>query len=162
MKERPILFSTPMVSAILEGRKTQTRRILKNPEVSMQNCPYGKPGDLLWVRETWGIEKRKEKRIVFKARMNDYPIQDDRWRPSIHMPKDAARIWLKLTEVRVERLQDITEKDAIAEGIEDESPYFYNPKYSFISLWESINGEGSFYQNPWVWVLTFEVLSIRK
>ena len=93
------------------------------------------------------------------------------------MPKDAARIWLKLTEVRVERLQDIAEADAIAEGIEpvkssalkqawgnynregDDAPYFFNPQYSFASLWESINGQGSFYQNPWVWVLSFEVLS---
>lgn len=214
-KERPILFSTPMVQAILQGRKTMTRRVVKHHQVNgtpgeysgrtllnikingkpvkeygalfqhatypeivkWVKCPYGQPGDVLWVRETWGIEKRKEKRIVFKARMNDYPIQDDRWRPSIHMPKAAARIWLRITDVRVERLHDISEADAIAEGIETSYSglFFKNyqpkptawgdgslvsePEHSFKSLWQTINGEESWLQNPWVWVVKFEVLS---
>lgn len=193
-KARPILFSTPMVQALLAGRKTQTRRIVKEKQIAFVKCditgeklwfddskkgqerikcPYGKPGDLLWVRETWAIEKRKEKRIVYKARMNDFPIQDDRWRPSIHMPKAAARIWLLISEVRVERLQDITEADAKAEGIfpvdtmlgtewfdyDGDGITYIKPVSSFMTLWASINGWGSVAQNPYVWVVSFEVVS---
>lgn len=167
-KERPIIFSTPMVQAILQGRKTQTRRVVKRPEVSMQKCPYGQPGDVLWVRESFYPATNTP--FIYKA---DGWVGDNTWKPSIHMPKDAARIWLKLTDVKVERLQDIAEADAIAEGIEiiDQEGQKVYRRYdgyytvtpsayvSYWSLWASINGEESWLANPWVWVLSFEVLS---
>ena len=174
MKEIPILFSTPMVQAILEGRKTQTRRVVKgealkwlepdmftpefvaNPENSL--CPYGQPGDLLWVRETWinqdGDYKFLADNLDWKGIM--------KFKPSIYMPKEAARIWLKVVNVRVERLQEISEQDAIAEGVETLGLY---PGYSvssrgkFEGLWNHINGAESWDANPWVWVVEFEVLS---
>lgn len=193
-KERPILFSTPMVEAILDGRKTQTRRArgatFQNfEEFARIKCPYGKPGDRLWVRETW-LELDRSHIItspyVYKANTDavaeetrkdyikaGYPYQ---WKPSIHMPKAAARIWLEITETRLERLQDISKEDAIAEGIKttwinDDSScnkfknYINNgkgslsPKDSFRSLWESINGAESWDLNPWLWVVKFKVLS---
>ena len=142
MKEHPILFSTPMVQAILEGRKTQTRRIVKkdipqnvttidrynktgqftlwdNRRIVSQigESPYGKPGDLLWVRETWA---KPLYTYFFKAEYSS-PVLNrltkGTWRPSIHMPKVAARIWLQIEEVKVERLQHISEEDIISEGV---------------------------------------------
>lgn len=212
--ERPILFSTPMVQAILQGRKTQTRRIvkpqpqeiyfMKNAPLDYHNytrepwkpwkvdledgnsssrlCPYGESGDRLWVRETWlkqdGVYKfladNEDWRGIFK------------FKPSIHMPKAAARIWLQVESVGVERLQDISEVDALAEGIKvgltdgvirwyhdylrpngyplendyDESPESpYTAKGSYATLWERINGPGSWGQNPWVWVIKFKKTS---
>lgn len=158
MKEIPILFSTPMVQAILEGRKSQTRRILKDkhvlysldvnkviPEYFKDGdggwCPYGQPGDVLWVRESWGVGSRSDPfqgsvdGIEFKADSKfiddieslplhsfenfDYGNYDKSgWRPSIHMPKAIARIWLQVESVRVERLQDICQHDAGEEGVE--------------------------------------------
>lgn len=163
MSERPILFSTPMVKAILEGRKTQTRRIVK-PQVQeiyyMKNapldyhnytrepwkpwkydlddgnsgsmlCPYGEHGDRLWVRETWFPTRFDVKQMLsrgdtscirYKADGTYDPGRDcvgRSWKPSIHMPKAAARIWLEVEEVRVERLQEISEEDAIAEGVKE-------------------------------------------
>jgi hypothetical protein len=162
MRELPILFSTPMVQALLEGRKTQTRRIIKarNPSAcgiqicknkdgvvtdvlwydadeqtwndkgdeNKIHCPYGKPGDVLWVREGFNYFGSLDPGYLsFKA---TYPkclpigienvpdISEVKWKPSIHMPKVAARIWLHVKDVRVERLHDITEADAIAEGVE--------------------------------------------
>lgn len=246
-KERPILFSTPMVEAILDGRKTQTRRtrgleeINKNPgdwnrvgdpirkicrfwDPSKEKdpnpidihygfcfngnrnhdlyipCPYGKPGDRLWVRETW--LKLVEEHImdapigmapyIYRANCDadsedarkdyiraGYPYQ---WKPSIHMPEAVARIWLEVTDIMVERLQDISKEDAIAEGVDTyfnsivkqdcyrdylfkgedwatpEGQYYY-PTWSFRSLWESINGAESWDLNPWLWVVKFKVLT---
>jgi hypothetical protein len=204
MKERPILFSGQMVRAILEGRKTQTRRIVK-PQPTKDyvtlmplsgelvgvtkhggpidnrgwlHCPYGKPGDRLWVRETWGkvhYEGVDESPTIFYRADERDQERDEltRWRPSIHMPRWASRINLEVVSVRVERLQDISEEDAMSEGIEsweergvdDAQDYYrdyvtgghvYNAKDSFRSLWQSINGPGSWEANPWVWVVEFK------
>ena len=232
LKERPILFSTPMVRAILDGRKTQTRRIIK-PQPYVLNstsaelnqlfkdglmhraCPYGKIGDLLWVRETWADLTEgygtpwerfnlKPPFIWYKADGDQPDIgngasQLESWKPSIFMPRWASRITLRITNVRVERLQDISEMDAIAEGVaplfteeeiarrpelnsckgayrnylwhgligktitgkqsdawECQYSGYDNAKNSFSSLWESINGSGSWEATPWVWVVEFE------
>lgn len=201
MKERPILFSGPMVLAILEERKTQTRRIVKEPVLSTAykdnelnfkigeryiKCPYGQVGDRLWVRETfryisytegydsgvdqggghdWGdgysFVQYKSDSFIFRYELleEDYlktsPVID-RWYPSIHMPRWASRILLEITDIRVERLKDITEEDAKAEGIENKSNHFHLAcTQDFKRLWESINGLGSWYMNPWVWVVEF-------
>lgn len=210
-KERPILFSAPMVRAILEGRKTVTRRVVKpQPYIDAsgnfcwngrnfgQNfdgpltqaiasplpcsktkrvlCPYGKPGDRLWVREAHSFVPDDDEpagcsAVLYAADGNQY----GKIRPSIHMPRWASRILLEVTAVRVERLQDISEGQAQAEGAEpydvsgfgtDEralldaplmeqgSPY----RNGFALLWESINGAGSWEANPWVWVVEFRRL----
>lgn len=196
MRELPILFNGEMVRAILDGRKTQTRRVIKpqpngtsctdllikeawaNGFVDVK-CPYGQTGDLLWVRETW--------REMGTAQMNDgsIPPSDGPWsdnqhvvyasneswngpfRPSIHMPRWASRITLEVTGVRVERVQEIIEADAVAEGcksadfatgrecILDATMGSY--RLHFQSLWNSINVERGFGWdvNPWVWVIKF-------
>ena len=210
-KERPILFSGEMVRAILEGRKTQTRRAVKDQSIIEFNedgfiwahnpkhghpcdygcssspvsvCPYGQPGDRLWVRETHAIVPRTAYRqsvgveqilkpdcnhdaAIFKASWDRSP--PGRWRPSIHMPRWASRITLEITGVRVDRLCDISNDDAISEGIwkyPDEGCYkiytpttsfgTINPVKSFRSLWESINGPDSWDANPWAWVVEFK------
>ena len=144
MKERPILFSAPMVRAILAGTKTQTRRAAKltanghvkesgghrrwhpgDPDARLA-CPYGQPGDRLWVRETWAAphsdDARPPRSIHCDWTQIHYAATEERgglmWRPSIHMPRWASRITLEITGVRVERLKDISEDDAVAEGIE--------------------------------------------
>jgi hypothetical protein len=208
MKERPILFSGAMVSAILEGRKTQTRRAIKHqnlhilhgmpwrekeievvrsgnivkltkapngqPFVEMIDCPYGQPGDRLWVRETWA--EQLDKKIIYRA---EYPkgykadfTATGAWKPSIFMPRVASRITLEITNIRAERLNQISEADAIAEGIEllrdpqGDLPQRYKSYIgnggrfavavaSFKSLWESINGACSF-GDQWVWVVEFK------
>ena len=225
MNIKPILFSTEMVQAILEGRKTKTRRILKPqpdfnkawenlgfsenkfgikteleiPDIDVTGnflgvsspieidgfkatglCIPNIPikihkGDILWVRETWQTtwnENKKSWDTIYKAD-GGYWIDDDgimKWKPSIYMPKKRARIFLEVTNVRVERLQDITEEDAIAEGIERVSiaPFvhrfknylcnnkFIGPKESFKTLWMKINGIDSWKANPWVWVHEFK------
>lgn len=215
MKQRPILFSTPMVQAIMEGRKTQTRRVVDLPEsmlplgekthsylsvdghyvidngiglyIDKIKYKYGKPGDILWVRETHCLMyhdiETGERAYSYKA--DDDPVfsPGSRWKPSIHMPKVAARIFLQIKSIRVERLQAISEEDAKAEGIQfhfeelfQELRYRdYNPKLqkgygdpnidyptwreaksSFQSLWGLINGQESWDCNPWVWVIEFE------
>ena len=163
MKESPIIFSTPMVQSILERRKTKTRRlngldkINENPEwywLSKENyidkkgrfcqkfftakgfskiviCPYGNIGDLLWVRETW--QKIEGDRIIYKA---EPIIWGGKWKPSIYMPKSAARRWLKITDIRLERLHDISEEDAIKEGIRV-------PVSDDASVWFAIGKENS-------------------
>lgn len=171
MKERPILFSGEMVRAILDGRKTQTRRVVK-PQLGdlfdyetcspKPSCPYGAPGDRLWVRETFSLlggqaEYRATRRMGEPAAP---------WRPSIFMPRWPSRIDLELTAVRVERVQDISEADAIAEGVK----FYDDPNTSavklFIALWDSINAKRrdprsgqilpySWADNPRVWSLTF-------
>lgn len=179
MKERPILFSASMVRAILEGRKTQTRRVVKRiplewlesglhpdfvafPENGLS--PYGQPGDRLWVRESWAYHPdfpESTHRAIYRA---DPGVENDvpRWRPSIHMPRWASRINLEVTGVRVERLQEISESDAKAEGCSvpeiiypDEPKEHYSYAAAYKHLWESINGPGSWDANPWVWVVEF-------
>jgi hypothetical protein len=266
MKERPILFSTAMVAAIIAGTKTQTRRT-KGLEVINQNsqfwnnnrntkrttntiwdsskthespnpintaygfelndnskpiefviCPYGQPHDLLYVREAWRligwdfedgtmlIEYKDGKRLWMdthdptedsqwlvdqveklwqKGCLGEDPEDPDKaviiktvpWIPSIHMPKAAARLWLLLEGIGAERLQDISEEDAIAEGIEKYGPFgeykgaihpnggsmkfraYERASRAFQDLWEGINGEDSWKINPWVWTLKFKELS---
>lgn len=201
-KQRPILFNTEMVRAILEGRKTQSRRIIKNippaaakvwhdgAEWIIENergecwlgklkCPYGRPGDRLWVRETWaeicynelgcdGLECL-EHGFEYKADKpaekwpgswpNDFggdEVPDAaKWHPSIHMPRHAARLFLEITDVRAERLQNITDADAYDEGFEWVGHGDISPQYQFRELWQKINGHDSWEQNPWVWVITF-------
>ena len=157
MKERPILFNTPMVQAILRGDKTMTRRVIK------RKCPYGKPGDRLWVRETWarvsvpeGTTARKIL-TLFKASMPFSGIDgtEVRWKPSIHMPRYVSRITLEVTDVRAERLNDISEEDAQSEGVLP-SDFDKTYRYSFLKLWESIYGKWSWNNNPWVWVIEFK------
>lgn len=227
MKQHPILFSTPMVQALLEGNKTMTRRIVKpqpdddglwddtNFPRSLQStmkgwngstesgqsrewkCPYGQIGDILWVREkfrkyhvtypdsdkldtSWSV-------VDYATGPNDMiPMQDGDgfsvfnkdgsercipWKPGIHMLKEDCRIFLEITGIRVDRLQDITETDAIAEGIEKgmtsnwldgwrhylkEDHFGPSPVHSFQTLWQSINGLESWDENPWVWVVEFK------
>lgn len=209
MKERPILFSGPMVRAILSGRKTQTRRVVK-PQINVPRapygciggqgfgfifggqvvkCPYGELGDRLWVRETTCIAPKRfatpddtcktdydgDKRFVsYKAdghsedAMRDYKLK---WTPSIHVPRWASRLTLEIVSVRVERLHEISEGDAVAEGIEpvqmptDEVMYedyvqggalVARPVSCYATLWDKINGAGAFSTNPWVWVVEFK------
>lgn len=202
MKERPILFSAPMVRALLAGTKTQTRRAAKVestlgidsilaprragghaatyllPDQAAEAaacCPYGQPGDRLWVRETFGHFERNENfkpgcEVFYRADGNCLELEP--WRPSIHIPRWACRITLDITAVRIERLQDISDEDARAEGIEcmagdpecgyrnylDKTgqDWALSPRESFRSLWESINGPASWAKNPWVWVVEFE------
>jgi hypothetical protein len=215
MKFIPILFSTAMVQAILEGRKTMTRRIIKTDHEALEevipfpkglgmeenwgkfrftwddgdnaivSCPYGQPGDVLWVRE--GFLRNAD--FMSRGRMPFFYKTDNlklKWKPSIHMPKEACRLFLKIKSIKVERLHDISKQDAIAEGIISEclkllpkdctvdyeklTPPFAtrykvytvkngwtdNPIGSFSSLWEKINGLESLKANPWVWVIEFE------
>jgi hypothetical protein len=239
MREIPILYSTPMIQAKLAGRKTQTRRIIKEsfngcwtnggphpcpnepvvvypgetyespchpgesitidaPQVqavfhcstldAVAKCPYGKPGDLLWARETWGNSWHRDSvggtrnKVVYKA--DGTELQEGMsWKPSIHMPKNYARIWDRIVSIRVERIQDISEEDAIAEGIEpllmsrtqrgmfgqlyrdySEPASLFNdglhPVDSYRSLWIKINGAESWESNTWVWVITTETVSL--
>ncbi len=234
-RERPILFNDQMVRAILEGRKTVTRRVMKpqpmpsksgghhwpckvhqsmlHVERELQNgegcwcglaeaaCPYGQPGDRLWVRETWtDVNMCGAPALAYRAdedirdlmeepgflddrgafnyddpRVKPYPfacwyaeLDQARWRPSIHMPRWASRILLEITAVRVERLQDISEEQALAEGVRGEpcdharqacadiGCWGDTAKGAFGFLWESLKGEGSWAANPWVWVVEFK------
>lgn len=204
MKERPILFKGPLVRAILSGQKTVTRRPLKMPhgfwETSATgelvpipaNCPYGKPGDRLWVRETWYCdhfevmrgpylkpddldirEALEDGTLVYGADgLAPYEQEQPTWKPSIHMPRWACRILLEITAVRVERLEDLDEDQAQAEGFGDHEFGCSRPcepdgypacscgslSYvdSFRRLWESINGPQAWAANPWVWVVEFK------
>ena len=211
MKERPILFSAPMVRAILAGTKTQTRRVVKpvgnDDSFVLQEhgsgwwpyrsddgespfkdgneiphaCPYGEPGDRLWVRETFAridgqtqpwIETDYRATYTHGDRLGDTLGLKKRWTPAIHMPRAASRITLEVTGVRIEQLQDISERDAIAEGVsasptclrDDDTDAFRRigpvednsfPIARYASLWESINGAGSWAANPFVWVIEF-------
>lgn len=195
-KERPILFNAPMVRAILAGRKRQTRRVVKpqpSPGLlsdyaeirekrgSMRTdaqmlsdclpCPFGQPGEKLWVRETFGHFERNDtlkpgNKIYYRA--DGECLELEPWRPSIHMPRWASRIALEITSVRVERLQDISEADAIAEGTPGGhgaiQGYGYNasPCEHYRALWESINGPGSWDANPWVWVIEFKRMEAKR
>lgn len=244
IKERPILMSAPMVQAILEGRKTQTRRIVKsksdlnyyhkvfllskdeyNKDVATEfkvkvvakkpmalffknfindldvECPYGNVGDRLWVRESykrwcidgtdttedgwWSVRYRSDNNIQKHCASwdccatYDSPSEagcekePDRWEPSIHMPRWASRILLEITGIRVERLQDISEDDAIAEGILFNGDYelwwdyqreqwiCVDPIDSYKSLICKINGPETWEKNPWVWVVEFRVIEVK-
>lgn len=187
-RERPILMNAAMVRAVLNGTKTQTRRIAplllpgdKNyifagsveewvRKRSLQ-CPYGQIGDRLWVREAFCYPNGQNKIAWYRA---DSPWANDalvKWKPSIHMPRQASRITLEIVNVRVERLQDISEADAIAEGCHQDSRMngawtadgdtFTSkddgPVRAYRMLWESINGKGSWAANPWVWVIELKV-----
>jgi hypothetical protein len=217
--ERGILFSAPMVRALLDGSKTQTRRVVKDlpsweiTEICLdaggtgkwmpngpapsgrgmaaghwRACPYGQPGDRLWGRETFqgplfDGDRESEYRAHPEAfnspefceyaadggQAPEFMTMDDewvcRWRPSIHMPRWASRILLEITGVRVERLQNISEADARAEGVTIENRHmsgycageFLPPSIrAYRDLWESINGSGSWDVNPWVWVVEFK------
>ena len=208
---KPILFSTPMVQAIQNGTKTQTRRTKGldsinekpnnyrydgisddehdsyigchffeyldkegNPKETYtpEECPYA-IGDVLWVRETFHSIHDSDTDIFlrygYKAD-NDY--KGAKWKPSIFMPREACRIFLKVTNIRAERLTDISDEDAVREGIEQKYSYLFNEKRyrdyanvksdwrsaigSFQSLWASINGIDSWSKDPWVWVIEFE------
>ena len=214
--ERPILFSTAMVKAILEGRKTQTRRVIKAPVLrnvrepdkvlfdgkickfnwhgddvigGFEIKPKYQPGDILWVRETWCNYNNK---FYYKADKKCYGCTEDgicmprgierhvtcelcegvgvegyiRWRPSIHMPREAARIFLKVKAIRVEKLQDISETDAIAEGVNHQWEINHNGEKTlkkvcttvFKEFWDSLNEKNGYGwdTNPWVWVIEFE------
>lgn len=208
MKEHPILFSTEMVQAIMAGRKIQTRRIvdkkyqeqifigggdgkghIQKYKSNIDFFPYGYIGSLLWVRETFHLEKYfnglYEKTLIkYKADYGAEPVAWN-WRPSIFLPKERARIWLEITNIRIERLNDISEDDAEAEGVLEYEDGTYRNYYkkkglretdgvecllakgSFQSLWDSINGKPtrkkpnppSWESNPWVWAITFKILS---
>jgi hypothetical protein len=215
---RPMLFSTPMVQAILEGRKTQTRRIVKFPKdydgkYIYQNGIFGlkyssnlfgeenptvqrlypkmELGNIIWVRETWQQEceylqiaggnwsnayLNATGNYIYKA--DDVSLEEikhsvafGKWKPSLFMPRSACRLFLEITDIKAERLQDISENDAIEEGIEFSSEFGYklysknsffskhlSATDSYMSLWESINGKDSWQENPFVWVYTFKVV----
>lgn len=174
MMERPIIFSAPMVLAILDGTKTQTRRLVKpqprrvdcgvpfgdgpawahaEPGSAVIRCPYGKRGDRLWVRESFcDARQAAAGRVLYRASGDTACC----WKPSIHMPRACSRIALDVTGVRVERLHQISRGDAMAEGCpfanmqNGESPVLW---YEY--LWRAINGPDSWDANPWVWVVEF-------
>jgi hypothetical protein len=226
VRERPILFSAEMVRLILVGEKTQTRRVVRLPQwieagdrdeafaaiarhpagVSMRgpcdglktyHCPFGAPGDRLWVRETWcqldrdgwaeqslpadhlsnryGTPRRNG--VAYRAECDEESERcrvelGYQWRPSIHMPRWASRLTLEIITIGVERLQDICDADAIAEGAWFDGTFWRggvhpikgtlqcwpSPKLAFKAIWRTINGEESWAQNPWVWAVSFTVV----
>ncbi len=175
MKTKPILFNTDMVQAILNGSKTQTRRVVKpqpsetgvsafnDGEHPQMKCPYGKVGDVLWVREAFAEDDDTPK-VIYKADHTKEVQNYVKWKPSIRMPKIACRLFLQITNIRVERLQDITEQDAKNEGAKHDRAVGYGQiggshREGFINLWQSINGEQSWQQNPWVWVIEFKKIN---
>lgn len=135
-------------------------------------CPYGQAGDILWVRETWNSYNESSyghaSREIYLYKANGSQ-RHDTWKPNIYMPKEAARFFLKITGIRIERLHDIPEKDAIAEGIhfDKDSGYWFagdaacaqSPNHAFQELWISINKKKSWDKNPWVWVIEFKKIS---
>lgn len=180
MAIKPILFNTEMVRAILDGRKSCTRRVVKPQPTARYGAqcikpPY-QPGDILYVRETWGypIALNSDKQYIFRAdEVAESGFKNDShiWHPSIHMPKEAARIWLKVTDVRVERLQEITVDGCHREGINIETSAVTdgetlnrNHDFSlekFEILWDSTINKSDIDRygwgaNPWVWVIEFE------
>jgi hypothetical protein len=172
-RERPIIFSGPMVRVILSGRKTQTRRVVKCrgglDALAMHQygrCPYGVPGDRLWVRETWGRYNVAPPGVLYRADEAPRPCGDpERWRPSIFMRRADSRITLEVTAVRVERLNSISEEDARAEGASwspNQSEQYPDglalqpANAAFRCMWDSINGKrASWASNPFVWVVEF-------
>lgn len=202
MKERPILVKGELVRAILDDRKTQTRRLVKGqalewlkpdgftPEfvASPENhmCPYGDPGDRLWVRETWGTatglhsQRWKRGTVLYRCDVGidiaGIEVDLMKWTPSIHMPRRASRIDLEIVEVRVQRLQDITEQDAREEGFDEWIPCNLitglkgvriggghrqaTCREHFAVAWDAINGKrASWASNAWVWAISFKRVS---
>jgi hypothetical protein len=195
VKERPVIFSGPMVKAIIEDRKTQTRRVVKyspfepNDEglgrhIITHNipCPYGKPGDRLWCRETWRpqhpYDLPGQEKPIYAADWTPEEFEQIYgktwgWKPSIFMPRWASRITLEVVNVRVERLQEISEADAIAEGVYTNEQALQKlglpadtklqgtcvDKYRIV--WESINGKKyPWASSPWVWVVEFKKVEV--
>jgi len=186
MREKPIIFNGEMVRAIIDGRKTQTRRVIKPqpngawaaPGRTM--CPYGQPGDRLWVRETWSHPGNDSVcQYIYRADWigdsHDNYVYDcyesqgcPVWRPSIHMPKKAARIWLEITGIRVKRVRAMMNRDAKAEGVrkyvrvgpDQDGLYYQDWVDPFKQLWDSINKKRGYAwdSNPWVWVIEFRRL----
>ena len=213
MAFHPILFTGEMISANLEGRKTQTRRVVM-PQPSEEwtphswgdvhklvngepdpdkvigwgpsnddgseahRCPYGKPGDVLWARETWARGPGGSREYVYLATVKD-GHHPPAWKPSIYMPKWACRLWCRIESIRVERVQDISEEDAAAEGVavpwvggawpwiaKISTPWRFigqadnSPKLLYSHLWDSINAKRGFgwKANPWVWAIKYTVL----
>lgn len=210
MAIKPILFNTEMVRAIMDGRKTCTRRVIKLPWEECPACKYVhnkyiydkmtenvycarcgyplepkrrspyQPEDILYVRETWHRYTKRvgkgegchlEEHYGYKASIANSEDAEEPWKPSIHMPKEAARIWLKVTDVRVERLQDITEDGVEAEGaidnrgfihsLENEYDRIYTAREHFIGIWDRTIKKSDLDSygwdaNPWVWVIEFE------
>lgn len=207
MRERPILFNGDMVRAILAGQKTQTRRVVKPAPQTILNgktvpwegdaaalmtmllaqrrgCPFGQPGDRLWVREAHAIFPTHGQHRADGERWGPWgglptALSDDgkqiayyregfdrcdpgRWRPSIHMPRWACRLVLEITAVRVERLQAISEAAAIAEGLSQSDAGSWlpgpcdHPEWAFHQLWAQVYGEPAWEANPWVWVIEFK------
>lgn len=198
MKEIGMLFSGEMVRAILDGRKTQTRRIARDCRIdSNGNAWQGKwnfgqdvwrkphvnrwkkpcnVGDHIYVRETWSYyyvdSDTKKQFYYYKA---DYPDFEkgftpegwdsrppaaggDRWYPSIHMPKAAARIWLEVTDVRTELLLDISSHDANCEGFTEAGTH---PRAEFLAAWDQLYGSGAAEADPWVWVIEFKQIEVK-
>ncbi|HHQ4661793.1 TPA: hypothetical protein ACSPZY_002222 [Aeromonas veronii] len=201
MTERPVIFNGEMVRAILAGRKTQTRRIMKpqpeampdkpgeywwpakrfesmlqlsyfndpvTKELAADACPFGGIGDRLWVKETFAPGLCTKSAIAYRATHKPSDLDEGwdeqiKWTPSIYMSRSFSRIKLEITDVRVERLNDINEQDALAEGMDDgTSPaaiaagWFEKPRRAFRRLWERIYGQESWDSNPWVWVAEFK------
>jgi hypothetical protein len=188
-KEKPILFSGDMVKAILDGRKTQTRRIVKpqpylraglwqwdptrsDHDIWLENeafdsgdfgpwrlamCPYGVPGDRLWVRETFTTDFiGPRNRIVYRT---DNEVGICKWKPSIFMPRAASRITLEITEVRCQRLHEISDDDAISEGVTATTKEWLGVGHAvavYSDLWDSINGKGAWDKKPWIWAISFK------
>ncbi|MDH5022379.1 hypothetical protein [Enterobacter asburiae] len=206
-----MIFNGEMVRAILDGRKTQTRRIIKPQPVMYEpgqsihvsdmindalRCPFGAVGDRIWVRETWAEAGAGAPDLqLYRANYPEHvpthyenvpPVDEIRWTPSIHMPRWASRLTLEITGVRVERLDEISEEDAISEGMQgvichsckgdpDYSTTQYDPdtlaavdeihcqscesnRSKFFALWDSIYGEGNHCMGDWVWVIEFKVV----
>ena len=223
IKERPIIFSGEMIRAILDDRKTQTRRVIKpQPGVGVVaqsvyprpdgrycwvldatgvalsepfGCPFGKPGDMLWVKETWAdVNSESGPALLYRSdgfmhfcADDAYPVEyerypncqftmwctdlvyreqrgcksDHKWRSPIHMPRWASRIQLRITDVRVERVKDISEGDAYHEGVVLPEPELQTYYGEFKRLWESINGKKHpWWHNDWVWVVEFERIAV--
>jgi hypothetical protein len=214
MKERGMIFNDEMVRAILDNRKTQTRRIMapqpaddikrgafpnpnfigwisslkhKNGGTTAHSCPFGQPGDRIWVRETFScignedghpvdangnLCEREHAQRIYRAsaiqKPNNYGLWTSQdgfdfeggWTPSIHMPRWASRILLEITDLRVERLHDMSEEDAKAEGASPATYKITPPeavyRVGFGDIWRSIYGEENWLSNPWVWVIEFK------
>lgn len=202
VKERGILFSGGMVRALLDGRKTQTRRVMKpqpcdhesihgkplgvlwpgkHPPATQTSdraewiagCPYGAVGERLWVRETFISGEERGSTVWYRASQKNQRI-NVRWSSPIHMPRWASRLTLQITELRVERLQSISDDDAQAEGVTTDSIlgtlngkpatlYPMSHRQSFIWLWDSINGKrANWASNPFVWALSFRALDAKE
>ncbi|EJK5583765.1 hypothetical protein NLF82_001043 [Salmonella enterica] len=201
MNERGMIFNAEMVRAILDGRKTQTRRPIKWKQTRFTEiaerddgslwpwaedcerggdiwfaCPYGQIGDRIWVRETFRVHSRATDvaTLVYRASVRnswteqthrvpiavcDKPATPEKWTPSIHMPRWASRILLEITDVRVERLRDLSEEDAKSEGITPPAGGVlpgWEYRINFRDLWMDIYGTDSWEANPWVWVIEFK------